>query len=113
VPLLAVRAAVTKAIEEARKAGTVKQGTEARIVLSAEGDLGALLASRLADLPALFVVADVAIGDGGTESAVMPGLRVGVEPAMGGKCERCWLTRPLASHAGHPTLCARCAAVVG
>jgi isoleucyl-tRNA synthetase len=111
--LLAVRAAVTKAIEEARRAGTVKQGTEARIVLGAAGELGALVASRLADLPALFVVADVAMGDGGAESPLLGGLRVGVESAAGGKCERCWLTRPLASDDRHPTLCARCAAVVG
>jgi isoleucyl-tRNA synthetase len=111
--LLAVRAAVTKAIEEARRAGTVRQGTEARIVLGATGELGALVASRLADLPALFVVADVAMGDGGAESPLLGGLRVGVESAAGGKCERCWLTRPLASDDRHPTLCARCAAVVG
>src|SRR5262249_55596473 len=32
--LLAVRAAVTKALEEARQTGVVKQGTEARVVLS-------------------------------------------------------------------------------
>jgi isoleucyl-tRNA synthetase len=111
--LLAVRAAVTKALEAARHGGVVKQGTEARITLAADGELGELLASRLADLPALFVVAEVALDGGGAESPIVPGLRVGVERAAGDKCERCWLTRPLGSDPRHPGLCERCTAVVG
>jgi isoleucyl-tRNA synthetase len=111
--LLAVRAAVTKALEAARHGGVVKQGTEARITLAADGELGELLASRLADLPALFVVAEVALDGGGAESPIVPGLRVGVERAAGDKCERCWLTRPLGSDPRHPGLCERCTTVVG
>jgi isoleucyl-tRNA synthetase len=111
--LLAVRAAVMKALEGARHGGVVRQGTEARVTLGAEGDLHDLLAARIADLPALFVVADVALGGGGAESPLVPGLRVGIERAAGGKCERCWLTLPLGTDPRHPGLCARCAAVVG
>ena len=38
---------------------------------------------------------------------------VQVAPAAGEKCERCWKYHPLVgSHAGHPTLCPRCAKVV-
>ncbi len=111
--LLAVRGAVTKALEEARQSGVVKQGSEARVVLGASGELREVLAPRLADLPALFVVAEVALGDAGAESPLVPGLRVGIERATGGKCERCWRTLPLGGNADHPALCARCAAVVG
>jgi isoleucyl-tRNA synthetase len=111
--LLAVRAGVTKALEEARQGGVVKQGSEALVTLGAEGDLRDLLASRLADLPALFVVADVSLGGAAAASPVLPGLRVAVTRAAGGKCERCWLTRPLGADPRHPTLCERCAAVVG
>ena len=111
--LLAVRAAVTKALEEARQGGVVKQGTEARITLGAAGELGELLAARLADLPALFVVAEVALDGTGAESPLVRGLRVGVERAAGEKCERCWLTRSLGADPRHPRLCARCTAVVG
>jgi isoleucyl-tRNA synthetase len=111
--LLAVRAAVTKSIEEARQAGRLKQGSEARVVLGADGDLGALLASRLGDLPAFFLVAEVGLDGDGEESAVMPGLRVRVERAAGEKCERCWITRALGIDPRHPRLCERCAAVVG
>jgi isoleucyl-tRNA synthetase len=111
--LLAVRGAVTKALEEARRDGVVKQGSEARVILGAEGDLRDLLAARLAELPALFVVAEVALDGAAADSPVLPGLRVAVTRAAGGKCERCWLTRPLGGDARHPGLCARCAAVVG
>jgi isoleucyl-tRNA synthetase len=37
-----------------------------------------------------------------------------VEPAEGGKCERCWQILPeVGSHPDHATLCDRCADVVG
>jgi isoleucyl-tRNA synthetase len=115
--LLAVRAAVTKAIEEARQAGVVKQGSEARVVLAADGELAELLASRSGELAELFLVAQVGLGRGlddeVAESAVMPGLRLRVERAEGEKCERCWITRPLGVDLRHPRLCERCAAVVG
>ena len=110
--LLAVRAAVTKAIEEARQAGVVKQGSEALITLGATGELAELLTSRLDDLPALFLVAEVMLGGGGAESPLVAGLRVGVERASGEKCERCWRTLPLGSDPRHPRLCRRCTAVV-
>ena len=108
-----MRGAVTKALEEARQGGVVKQGSEARVTLGAAGELRQLLAERVAELPALFVVAEVVLDDGGTESPLVPGLRVGIERAPGGKCERCWRTRPLGDDPRHPTLCTRCAAVVG
>jgi isoleucyl-tRNA synthetase len=111
--LLAVRTAVTKAIEEARQSGVVKQGSEARVLLAADGELGELLASRLGDLPALFLVAEVGLEGAGAGSSVVPGLRVAVERAPGEKCERCWITRRLGVDPRHPRLCERCAAVVG
>jgi isoleucyl-tRNA synthetase len=115
--LLAVRAAVTKAIEEARQAGTVKQSSEARVVLGAGvvDGLGALLAASRAELPALFLTAEVALDGGaaGTDSPVLPGLRVRVERAGGGKCPRCWTVRQLGGDARHPDLCERCAGVLG
>ncbi len=114
--LLAVRGAVTKAIEEARQAGLVKQSSEARLSLSAPAadGLGALLAEQATDLPALFLVADVQLGgaDGAPESPLVPGLRVRVERARGEKCPRCWNVRALGEDPRHPDLCARCAAVV-
>jgi len=115
--LLAVRAAVTKAIEEARQSGVVKQGSEARVVLGTAGTddgLGPMLNERRAELPALFLTAEVALGDGaGAESPLVPGLRVGIERAGGQKCPRCWTVRQIGGDARHPDLCERCAGVLG
>ena len=114
--LLAVRGAVTKAMEEARQSGVVKQPSEARVVLGAEAvdGLGALLAECAAELPALFLVAEVALGspDGSPESPALPGLRVRVERAPGGKCERCWNIRTLGEDPSRPEICSRCAGVL-
>jgi isoleucyl-tRNA synthetase len=115
--LLAVRAAVMKAIEEARQRGLVKQPSEVRVVLGAAGldGLATLLGERADELPALLLAAEVALGDGAgaPESPLMPGLRVGIERAGGEKCPRCWMLRTLGEDAHHPDVCARCAAVLG
>src|SRR5206468_3044596 len=115
--VLAVRAAVTKAIEEARQGGTVKQASEARVVLdpAAVDGLAPLLHARVAELPAVFLAAEVVIksAPNATESPVLSGLRVAVERADGDKCPRCWMVRPLGGDPRHPELCSRCAAVLG
>jgi isoleucyl-tRNA synthetase len=113
--LLAVRGAVTKAIEEARQAGLVKQSLEARVVLGADPDLGSLLADHASELATLLLVGGVDLRDGADAppSPVLPGLRVGVERAPGGKCARCWNTRELGTDARRPDVCSRCAEVLG
>jgi isoleucyl-tRNA synthetase len=116
--LLAVRGAVTKALEEARQSGLVKQSSEARVVLAADAradGLGTLLADRLEELADMFLVATVDLGgvDGTAESAVLPGLRVRVERAAGEKCPRCWNIRRIGEDARHPDVCSRCAGVLG
>src|SRR5207249_2536226 len=112
------RGAVTKAIEEARKAGLVKQSLEACVVLGmADGGvdgLATLLAEHAAELSEIFLVGGVVLGDGAgaPESPVVPGLRVRVERAAGRRCARCWNMRALGDDPRHPDICARCAAVI-
>jgi len=102
--LLELRGEVTKAIEDARKAGLVKQSTEARATIEAPEDLLAL-ARGTEELRALLLVGEVALAAG-------PQVRARIDKAPGGKCERCWNVRELGSRADQPTLCARCAGVV-
>jgi len=112
--LLTVRAAVTKALEEVRQSGLVKQSLEARIVLDPPDDLREFLSTRAPELPTLFLAGEVELGGGlvTPESPIVPGLRVAVERARGGKCQRCWNVRALGGDPRHPALCSRCAAVV-
>jgi isoleucyl-tRNA synthetase len=114
--LLAVRAAVTKALEEARQSGAIGHSLDARVSLGAADGLRSLLEQETAMLPALFIVSQVALRtDLGAEamSPLMPGLKVQVERARGGKCERCWnYSEAVGRDPTHPGLCERCLPVI-
>ena len=61
------------------------------------------------------VVSGAAPAEGSVTGAgtAFPGLTVEVSQAQGAKCERCWMqSATVGDDADHPTLCARCAAVV-
>jgi len=103
--LLELRAEVTKATEEARKAGHVKQSNEARATIEAPDDVLAL-ARGTEELRSFLLLGDVTLQPGA-------GLRATIDKAPGGKCERCWNARTLGVWVEHPTLCERCAGVVG
>jgi isoleucyl-tRNA synthetase len=112
--LLQVRAAVTKALEDARRDGIVKQATEARAVLRATGDLEGMLRARAGEVAELCLLADLVIDPAAatTPSPVLDALGVRIEPAAGAKCARCWIVRSVGSDAAHPTLCERCSGVL-
>jgi len=114
--LLEVRAAVTKAIEDARKEGLLGHSLEAAVKLGARGDLYELLAGAAKDLPTIFIVSQVEV-DGAVDrlpsSPVMPSLGIAVSRASGKKCARCWNFRPEVAEDHHePPVCARCATVL-
>ena len=72
------------------------------------------------NLAELFIVSDCQVSSAEPDAAStvgqganFPGLTVEVSEARGDKCERCWMHSPtVGADADHPTLCARCAAVV-
>jgi isoleucyl-tRNA synthetase len=112
--LLAVREEVLRAIEPVRAAKTISAGLEARITLSANGELSAILRKHAADLPALFIVSQVEIANGSTDGAAeSERLRIKVERAQGTKCERCWnYSTQVGKSAEFPTFCERCVAAL-
>jgi isoleucyl-tRNA synthetase len=113
-PLLDVRAAVTKALEEERAQKRIASGLEAEVTVTAPAAVAAALRAYdergprfPTNLASLFIVSRVAVAEGATMS-------VGAERARGAKCERCWtysenVGRP-PEHAG---VCERCAGVLG
>jgi isoleucyl-tRNA synthetase len=105
--VLEVKDVVTKALEEARAAGTVGKSQEAALTIEAPDQVVAALRERSA-LADLFIVSSVVL-------VAAPGeLRVRVERAPGEKCPRCWNIRTdIGSHAAHPEVCGRCAKVLG
>jgi isoleucyl-tRNA synthetase len=112
--LLEVRAAVMKALEEARAARLIASGLEAQVTLRGPAAVLAPLreheaASRVfpGNLANLFIVSKVALAE-----AEGP-LAVAVERAGGSKCERCWTySEKVGKLPVHPGVCERCAAVL-
>ena len=109
-----VRVDVQKALELARNEKKIGKSLEAHVVLGAEGELYDFLKSVETALPEIFITSGVTVTqekqsfDGEVE-----GLSVGVEPAKGEKCERCWkFSETVGSDENHPHLCAHCAAVL-
>jgi isoleucyl-tRNA synthetase len=100
--LLEVRAAVQGKLEEARRAKLIGSGLEATVRVRAEGELGRALAEARDELPTLFIVSGVELGEGPLE--------VEVTRAPGQKCERCWIYREdVGADPKHPTICGKCA----
>jgi len=80
--LVALREPVLKALEEASQAKQIGTSLEARVRMGSSE----LLRRYERDLPALFIVSQVAL------DSVAPDSKAGilVERAAGQKCERCW-----------------------
>ncbi|MBI4467511.1 MAG: isoleucine--tRNA ligase [Acidobacteria bacterium] len=115
--LFAVRTEVLKALEQARQAKKIRSALEAQVFLRVSGDtLGPLLRSYQDQLRALFIVSAVHLSHDARPTllpADLPGLEIGVEPAEGKKCERCWNYSPrVGTFANYPTVCERCAPVL-
>jgi len=106
--LMEVRGDVLKSLEEARNEKLIGAPLEARVRLSANGDLYPLLDEYAGVLPALFIVSQVDV-----DHSTGGSLGVTVERAAGAKCERCWkYTTDIGIDAAFPTICGACAAAV-
>jgi isoleucyl-tRNA synthetase len=115
--LLEVRDAVLKSLERARAAKEINSGLEARVELSADGELAQLLRDYAAWLPSLFIVSQVDVVNGSSAAAgatgTPSGLRVTIHRARGAKCERCWnYSTRVGESADYPTVCERCVAAL-
>ena len=106
--LIAVRDEVLKSLETARQEKFIGAPLEAKVRLSAAGELYPLLGKYKNDLPALFIVSQVEL-----ENHAVGPMKVTVEKADGVKCERCWkYTLDHGSDPELPTVCGPCAAAV-
>ena len=106
--LMDTRNDVLKCLEAARNEKRIGAPLEARVLLTASGDLAALLEQHAAELPALFIVSQVEL------KRAAEGFSVAVDRAAGEKCERCWrYTTDTGVDRRYPTVCGRCAQAVG
>ena len=106
-PLIPVRDQVLKSLETARNEKFIGASLEAKVRVAADDDTYPLLEQYADELPAFFIVSQVAL------SNAYDFLDVRVERAEGTKCERCWkYTTDVGSDPDYPTACAACAAAV-
>ena len=104
-----LRDIVNKALEEARGQKLIGKSLEAKVTLNCGRDWYEFAKSVENDLVSAFIVSAVDV-----EKSEFDGVDVKVEVAPGEKCERCWThSDTVGKCAEHPTLCARCAEIVG
>ena len=111
-----IRDEVNKALENARNQKTIGKSLEAQVTLKADGELYAFLKENEAVLEPVFIVSKVVLEQGAAAqtTAETEGLEVTVSKAHGEKCERCWAySDTVGKDEKHPTLCARCAVIIG
>ena len=112
--LLKIRGEVTKALEAARAEKRIGHPLDAAITISVKGDAYDRLQPFAADLRSLLIVSRASlVKDEALENAFrsddVEGLLIGVTPAPGAKCERCWVHETtVGSNSAHPTICQRC-----
>ncbi len=105
--LRGVRDAVNKALEEARRAGTIGKGLEAEVTVTADDETRTFLESFGPLLREVCIVSAVRLAP--AAPAGTP-LAVSVGPASGAKCERCWCRSvEVGTREGRPGVCPRCA----
>ena len=103
--LRAVRADVTKQLEELRVSGAIGSSLQAELAIKAAGDKYQLLASLDDDLKFVFITSQASAVQ--VESEADEAIAVTASSAP--KCERCWHYRAdVGAHADHVGLCGRC-----
>lgn len=109
---LTLRGAVTKALEDARTAGTFTKSQEVRVSATVpSSDFALLTGERAIDLAEFFIVSEVALTE--NEDAEDDGITVTVDAARGERCDRCWNYREdTGVHGEHEHICSRCAAAL-
>ena len=116
--VMRVRADVNKALELARAEKLIGKPLDARVTLYvSEAAAKPFAELESEDLAPLCIVSELKIVHGageGVRGENFDGLTVHVEPSVLPRCARCWTrSATVGTNEKHPTLCARCASVVG
>ena len=112
--MLKIRSEVTKALEAARTQKLIGHPLDAAVTISVTGDAYDKLQPFAAELRSILIVSRASLVMGETlenafRSDDVDGLLIGVAPAPGDKCERCWVhDTTVGSHSEQPTICQRC-----
>jgi isoleucyl-tRNA synthetase len=117
---------VLKALEEARAKGIIGHSLDAKVVLvnpigGPNSNLGDLMRSDKSKMQDVLIVSQADISESVKPDSTtlswykteLMNCQIAVSKAEGLKCERCWkYDTEVGKDANHPTVCARCAAVL-
>ena len=110
---------VLKALESARNAKIIGKSLEAKVVLYVPDDFAAHIDLDETDLATICIVSQVEIrtdGKGSFQGTVpfLSSFSIDVTRASGKPCPRCWTySDTVGQDERHPTLCTRCAGIIG
>ena len=103
--LRAVRAEVTKELEDLRTSGAIGSSLQAELTIKAAAEKYQILASLDDDLKFVFITSSASAVEVASEAEEA----IAVAASSAPKCERCWHYRAdVGSHAEHAGLCGRC-----
>ncbi|MDM7859736.1 isoleucine--tRNA ligase [Alteromonas sp. ASW11-36] len=110
--VMAVKTAVNRCLENARKESVLGGSLEAKVTLYVDDKTESLLSQLGDELRFVLICSEVSLQKGQHGSATetdVAGLSVLVEKTQGHKCVRCWhYTDDVGSHSEHSELCGRC-----
>lgn len=116
---LAVRQALTRAIEPLRQAGDIGHSLDTRATLYLAEDPARRLESLQTDLREASIVSQLVLApfekapENAFKDPELPGIAIGIEKAAGEKCARCWIySENLGADPHWPDICPRCAKVM-
>ncbi len=119
--LLALRLLITRALEIARREKVIGLSLDGEVLLESSGANRLFIDANLELLRELCIVSGLRLTDDlSAEEGIVPttiideeGVRVGIRPAAGKKCSRCWtIDVAVGQDSEHPGLCGRCVRVV-
>jgi isoleucyl-tRNA synthetase len=103
--MMQVRDEVNKCLEEARNAGKIGSGLDAKIKLGAQGELLQQLQQLGDELRFVLITSDAWVEEGANADE----LAIEVIVSEAEKCARCWQRRDdVGSDSKHPEICGRC-----
>lgn len=107
--IYSTRETVNKVLEEKRNEKLIGKSLEANIIIHCGESLYEKYNALTEELKDILIVSGVSASKDGNDEVP----EIEVIKAEGDKCERCWsYSNTVGSDSEHPTLCARCAAVV-
>ncbi len=118
--LISIRADITKALEIARTGKVIGHPLEAEVSIQISSELKGFVDQEWDTIKEICIISELTeLTDDSEntgiryESEEIEGFIIQVQPARGGKCERCWIrSTTVGQNSEHPKICERCCDVV-